>query len=157
MTDKPTSLLAEAHKAAKARQARIEEAAKRVPGYVPKPTFVNRAAVDPHPLPVPVLDVTFSIREIQREVTDHFGMTFADLVARRRDKKTTRSRQIALYLSKKLTVQSLPEIGRRFGGFDHTTVLHANKRIAAKLPFDSELAKDVATIEAKLLASKGGA
>ena len=70
-----------------------------------------------------------TVDKIQRAVCEEFGVTLNDMVSKRRARAIARPRQVAMYLSKKLTKRSLPDIGRRFGGRDHTTVMHAVKRI----------------------------
>ncbi len=84
-----------------------------------------------------------TIDEIQRKVADYYALKMADLLSARRAREVARPRQVAMYLAKKLTPRSLPEIGRRFGGRDHTTVMHAVKRIEALRAADSELNNDV--------------
>ena len=71
------------------------------------------------------------IEDIQKLVATHFNVSRADILSSRRTANVVRPRQIAMYLSKALTLRSLPEIGRRFGGRDHTTVLHAVRKIDA--------------------------
>ena len=70
-----------------------------------------------------------SIDEIQTRVADHYCIRKAEMVSARRAREVARPRQVAMYLSKQLTPKSLPDIGRRFGGRDHTTVIHAVKQI----------------------------
>ena len=70
-----------------------------------------------------------TIDEIQKLVSQHFELKPLDLVSARRARAVARPRQIAMYLAKRLTTRSLPEIGRKFGGRDHSTVIHAVKRI----------------------------
>ena len=69
------------------------------------------------------------IDDIQQVVCQHYGISRADILSHRRTAKVVFARQIAMYLAKTLTLRSLPEIGRRFGGRDHTTVLHAVRKI----------------------------
>ena len=69
------------------------------------------------------------IEDIQRIVARHYNVSRSDLLSSRRTANVVRPRQIAMYLAKTLTLRSLPEIGRRFGGRDHTTVLHAVRKI----------------------------
>ena len=69
------------------------------------------------------------IDEIQRRVAEHFNVRLAEMTSARRARAFARPRQVAMYLSKQLTSRSLPEIGRKFGGRDHTTVMHAVRRI----------------------------
>ena len=72
------------------------------------------------------------------------------MLSARRARDVARPRQIAMYLAKRLTPRSLPEIGRRFGGRDHTTVIHAIKRIKELRAADSELDSDVRSLLRKL-------
>ncbi len=83
------------------------------------------------------------IEDIQRIVARHYNVSRADILSARRTATVVRPRQIAMYLSKVLTLRSLPEIGRRFGGRDHTTVLHAVRKIDSLVGSDTALAEDV--------------
>ncbi|MFN2259106.1 MAG: chromosomal replication initiator protein DnaA [Parasphingopyxis sp.] len=91
-----------------------------------------------------------TIDEIQRSVCEHYGIRHAEMTSARRAREVARPRQVAMYLSKRLTPRSLPEIGRRFGGRDHTTVIHAIKRIKELRAADSELDSDVRALLRKL-------
>jgi chromosomal replication initiator protein len=84
-----------------------------------------------------------TIEEIQRRVAEHFNVRFAEMTSSRRARIVARPRQVAMYLSKQLTSRSLPEIGRKFGGRDHTTVMHAVRRIEELKDTDPVLAEDV--------------
>ncbi len=84
-----------------------------------------------------------TIDEIQKRVSDHFKIRNAEMVSARRAREVARPRQIAMYLAKQLTPRSLPEIGRRFGGRDHTTVIHAVRQIEKLRAMDSEIDNDV--------------
>ncbi len=84
-----------------------------------------------------------TIDEIQRKVAEYYHLKMADLLSARRAREVARPRQVAMYLAKKLTPRSLPEIGRRFGGRDHTTVMHAVKRIEELRAGDREIDADV--------------
>ncbi|WP_426166590.1 chromosomal replication initiator protein DnaA [Sandarakinorhabdus sp. DWP1-3-1] len=84
-----------------------------------------------------------TIDEIQRKVADYYHLKLSDLLSARRAREVARPRQVAMYLAKKLTPRSLPEIGRRFGGRDHTTVMHAVKRIDELRAADREIDADV--------------
>jgi chromosomal replication initiator protein len=84
-----------------------------------------------------------TIDEIQRRVADHYALKINDLISPRRAREVARPRQVAMYLAKMLTPRSLPEIGRRFGGRDHTTVMHAVKRIEELRAVDHELDRDI--------------
>jgi len=91
-----------------------------------------------------------TVDEIQKTVSDHFGMKQADLLSERRTRAVARPRQIAMYLCKQLTTRSYPDIGRRFGGRDHTTVLHGVRKIEELMPADDQIAKDVEALIRKL-------
>lgn len=83
------------------------------------------------------------IEDIQKLVANHYNVTRADILSSRRTASVVRPRQIAMFLSKVLTPRSLPEIGRRFGGRDHTTVLHAVRKIEGLSASDRGLAQDI--------------
>jgi chromosomal replication initiator protein len=83
------------------------------------------------------------IEDIQRVVARHYNVSKADLLSSRRTRTIVRPRQIAMYLAKVLTPRSLPEIGRRFGGRDHTTVLHAVRKIEGMIDGDKVLAEEI--------------
>ncbi len=91
-----------------------------------------------------------TIDEIQRKVAEYYGLKLSDLLSERRARDVARPRQIAMYLAKKMTPRSLPEIGRRFGNRDHTTVMHAVKKVEELRGQDREIDSDVATL-ARLL------
>lgn len=84
-----------------------------------------------------------SLEEIQKKVAAHYSIKLSDMSSDRRVRQVARPRQVAMYLAKKLTTLSLPEIGKNFGGRDHTTVLHAVKKIEQALKEDVKLAEDV--------------
>ncbi|MEM6744621.1 MAG: chromosomal replication initiator protein DnaA, partial [Pseudomonadota bacterium] len=88
-------------------------------------------------------DRKVTIEEIQRKVAAHYTLRMNDMLSPRRSRNVARPRQIAMYLSKSLTSKSLPEIGRRFGGRDHTTVIHACKTIEKLKDTDSQIAEDL--------------
>jgi len=83
------------------------------------------------------------IEDIQRVVARQYNVSRADLLSSRRTANVVRPRQIAMYLAKTLTLRSLPEIGRRFGGRDHTTVLHAVRKIEGLVGNDNTLAEEI--------------
>jgi chromosomal replication initiator protein len=83
------------------------------------------------------------IEDIQRLVANHYNVSKSDILSSRRTATVVRPRQIAMYLSKTLTLRSLPEIGRRFGGRDHTTVLHAVRKIEGLTNSDVALAGEI--------------
>ena len=84
-----------------------------------------------------------SVEEIQRRVADHYNIRLSDMIGPKRLRSFARPRQVAMYLCKKLTSRSLPEIGRRFGGRDHTTVMHGVRRIDELRIQDSQIAEDL--------------
>ena len=84
-----------------------------------------------------------TIDEIQRRVAEHFNIKMAEMTSSRRARIVARPRQVAMYLAKQLTQRSLPEIGRKFGGRDHTTVMHAVRKIEELIASDRALAEDV--------------
>jgi len=84
-----------------------------------------------------------TIDEIQRRVAEHFNIRLSEMTSERRARAVARPRQIAMYLAKQLTTRSLPEIGRKFGGRDHTTVMHAVRKIEELTLSDRALAEDV--------------
>jgi chromosomal replication initiator protein len=88
-------------------------------------------------------DRRVTIEEIQKKVAEHFQVRVADMHSARRARAVTRPRQVAMYLSKQLTSRSLPEIGRKFGGRDHTTVMHAVKKVEELVAGDAAFAEDV--------------
>jgi chromosomal replication initiator protein len=88
-------------------------------------------------------DRRITIDEIQKRVAQHYNIRLADMSSPRRARNIARPRQVAMYLAKLLTSRSLPEIGRKFGGRDHTTVIHAVRRIEELQQVDSALAEDI--------------
>lgn len=88
-------------------------------------------------------DRKITVEEIQRKVADHYNIRLSDLIGPKRVRTFARPRQVAMYLAKQLTSRSLPEIGRRFGGRDHTTVMHGVRRIEDLRTKDSQIADDL--------------
>ncbi|MBV8686120.1 MAG: chromosomal replication initiator protein DnaA [Alphaproteobacteria bacterium] len=91
-----------------------------------------------------------SIDEIQTRVSEHYRIRKAEMTSARRAREVARPRQVAMYLSKQLTPRSLPEIGRRFGGRDHTTVIHAVRQIEKLRAQDPELDSDIRLLTRQL-------
>jgi chromosomal replication initiator protein len=123
----------------------LEGALNRVVAY---------AMLSNRPIDVPFVEETLTdvlrahqrritIDEIQRKVSDHYRIRQSEMTSARRAREVARPRQIAMYLAKQLTPRSLPEIGRRFGGRDHTTVIHAVRQIEKLRKADAELDADV--------------
>ncbi|HXP30632.1 MAG TPA: chromosomal replication initiator protein DnaA [Stellaceae bacterium] len=88
-------------------------------------------------------DRRVTIDEIQKRVAEHYNIRLADMHSARRARAVARPRQVAMYLCKQLTPRSLPEIGRKFGGRDHTTVMHAVRKIEELRAADRTLAEDI--------------
>ena len=88
-------------------------------------------------------DRQVSIDEIQRKVAEHFNIRVADMSSARRSRAVARPRQVAMYLAKQLTTRSLPEIGRKFGNRDHTTVIHGVNKVNELIQIDRAFADDV--------------
>ncbi len=95
-------------------------------------------------------DRRVSIEEIQKRVAEHYNIRLTDMSSARRARNVARPRQVAMYLAKQLTSRSLPEIGRRFGNRDHTTVMHAVARVAELMQQDAGFAEDVALLRKML-------
>lgn len=171
--------LDDAHKARLARfNAAIFRAQHPIPIPRPPPT-PPPPLPDPPPLPEPQRDVLHvssppepipptlqkqkrcwfhisselsypKIAAIQHIVAERFDVTVVDLISPRRTANVVRPRQIAIYLAKRLTPKSLPEIGRRFGDRDHTTILHATRRIEELCKSDEYLSRAVDELETLL-------
>ncbi|PUB11798.1 chromosomal replication initiator protein DnaA [Yoonia sediminilitoris] len=88
-------------------------------------------------------DRKVTVEEIQRKVSEHYNIRLSDMIGPKRLRTYARPRQIAMYLAKRMTNRSLPEIGRRFGGRDHTTVMHGVRRIEELKVLDSQIADDL--------------
>lgn len=88
-------------------------------------------------------DRRVTIEEIQKKVAEHFSIRLTDMSSARRARAVARPRQVAMYLAKQLTSRSLPEIGRKFGNRDHTTVMHAVSRVTELMERDGTFAEDV--------------
>ena len=92
-----------------------------------------------------------TIDDIQRKVSEHYSLSSGELSSQRRSREIARPRQIAMYLAKHLTNRSMPEIGRKFGGRDHTTVMHAIKRVQSlQQENDEVVVHDVRSLRASL-------
>ncbi len=91
-----------------------------------------------------------TVDQIQKAVAEHYGLKQADMISERRARVVARPRQAAMWIAKQITTRSLPDIGRRFGGRDHTTVLHAVRRIEALKGEDASLARDLDILLRKL-------
>ena len=88
-------------------------------------------------------DRRVTIEEIQKRVAEHYNIRLGEMYSARRSRAIARPRQVAMYLAKQLTSRSLPEIGRKFGGRDHTTVMHAVRKVDELCALDSAFSEDV--------------
>jgi hypothetical protein len=158
----------EALKAHAAHKARAERIRSKAVIYRPQtePEAVPREPFDLHKMPgsvyiepgqifiepVPRMYSPYPrVEEIKTVVARAYNCSCLDLISARRAANVVRPRQIAMYLAKKLTPRSLPDIGRRFGGRDHTTVLHAVRKIAGLVLTDDALAQEIDGLEAELM------
>ena len=97
-------------------------------------------------------DRKVTVEEIQRKVSEHYNIRLSDMIGPKRVRNYARPRQMAMYLAKQMTNRSLPEIGRRFGGHDHTTVMHGVRKIEELRAGDSSFSEDVDLLR-RMLAS----
>ncbi len=95
-------------------------------------------------------DRRITIEEIQRRVAEHYNIKLFEMSSNRRSRAVARPRQVAMFLAKQLTTRSLPEIGRKFGGRDHTTVMHAVRRVEELRQQDAAIAEDVELLRRSL-------
>src|SRR5689334_9243177 len=138
------------------RMNELETAIKRA-SYGRTSKFSNvpssKAVIDDPAPPQPVYP---KVIDIKRAVAEYFSLEMLDLDCGRRGISVVRPRQIAMYLYCRLTAHSLPEIGRRMGGKDHTTVLHSSKKIKQLMEFETprgkELRETVEQLKATILA-----
>jgi chromosomal replication initiator protein len=91
-------------------------------------------------------DKLVTMENIQKTVAEYYGIRTGDLLSSKRSRSIARPRQVAMTLAKELTSHSLPEIGSAFGGRDHTTVLHANRKIKELRESDARVAEDYANL-----------
>ena len=97
------------------------------------------------------MKAVISIEDIQKLVVNYYNISMSDFLSSRRSRHIARPRQVAMYLAKKLTTKSLPEIGRKFTGRDHTTVIHAIKKIEELMNADKKFEYEVQDISNKIL------
>ena len=95
-------------------------------------------------------ELTKELAIIQKTAADFYNIKVADMYSKKRPANIARPRQIAMYLAKELTQKSLPEIGELFGGRDHTTVLHAVRKIAEERSKDAQLNHELHVLEQTL-------
>lgn len=146
------------HRAHIARRQRMNGSALR-PEPAPVPPPPKKVVMRPKPLWFRFADDCeqperkITAADIKRAVADHFEVRVADIVSDRRDMVVIMPRQIGMYLTKQLTPLSYPQIGRQFGGRDHTTILHGVKKIARLLETDDRLAEVVSSISKQIRAN----
>ena len=99
---------------------------------------------------LPTNDIAISVESIQEEVCRHYGITIAELIGDKRDKRVVMPRQVAMYLARELTQTSLPALGRAFGGRDHTTVLYAVNKIGKLMADEGEVFDAVQRLTQKI-------
>ena len=95
-------------------------------------------------------DRKVTVEEIQRKVAEHYNIRLSDIIGPKRVRTIARPRQVAMFLAKRMTTRSLPEIGRRFGGRDHTTVMHGVRRIEELKIKDHQIAEDLELLRRNL-------
>ncbi|MGP1276196.1 MAG: chromosomal replication initiator protein DnaA [Caulobacterales bacterium] len=117
--------------------------------YMDRPVTVEAVEEVLGDLPVKS-DKRVTVDEIQKTVAAYFSISASDINSKRRTQSVVRPRHIAMYLAKTMTTRSLPDIGRRFGGRDHSTVIHAVSKITAQLGSDPVLAEDIDAIRNRL-------
>ena len=96
-------------------------------------------------------DRRLTVEDVQKAVCEHYGIRLADMHSPRRARPVARPRQMAMYLCKALTTHSLPDIGRRFGGRDHTTIIHGIRKIDELLKSDRQLQEDLDVLKRRLV------
>ena len=99
------------------------------------------------------MQCVITIEDIQKLVVNYYNLPMSDFLSSRRSRHIARPRQVAMYLSKKLTTKSLPDIGRKFTGRDHTTVIHAIKKVEELMAADKKFEYEVQDISNKILKS----
>jgi len=130
----------------------LEGALNRIVAYaslVGRPITLESAQEVLHDL-LRANDRKVTIEEIQKRVAEHFNIKLAEMSSARRSRAVARPRQVAMYLAKQLTARSLPEIGRKFGGRDHTTVMHAVRKVDELRGLDAAFAEDVELLKRML-------
>ena len=112
-----------------------------------RPITVEEAALSIQDLISEEQNRQIMIEDVLRTISGHFNVTKQDILSSRRHKTIVYPRQIGMYLAKVLTTRSLPEIGRKFGGRDHTTVMHAVKKIESLISVDEKLKKQISHLK----------
>lgn len=127
----------------------------RFPAYYSLTERGEGAAAILNAVPMPV-DHEGPVARIKRTVAAHYKIPCEEMISARRSRNVVRPRQVAMYLTKKLTPKSLPDIGRQFGGRDHTTVIHAVRVVEGLITKDAKLKNDVKTLFGQLVSESSG-
>jgi len=114
---------------------------------------LSRALVESALRPMMKKKVHTSISEIQRVVSDYFSIKVSEMVSKRRTKNLSFPRHVAMYLCRKHTTSSYPEIGQNFGGRDHSSVIHAANVVTGKVKDSKDLQRQIQEMEEQLFAS----
>ena len=115
-----------------------------------RPITVEEAALSIQDLISEEQNRQIMIEDVLRTISGHFTVTKQDILSSRRHKTIVYPRQIGMYWAKVLTTRSLPEIGRKFGGRDHTTVLHAVRKIEKLIKTNPSIRESITTLENSL-------
>lgn len=115
--------------------------------YLPSEFATDCSEADAHE---PLQRLRPSVRQIQKVVASSYCTPFYEMLSPRRTANVVRPRQVAMYLAKKITLLSFPDIGRRFGGRDHTTVLHAVRKIGDLITTDPALAAEIDALKQQI-------
>lgn len=148
----PESRVAEV-RAAKAKPEKITLPAP-IEALMDEPPIEQAEVLTPHMCPScgAPLSQRLMVTHIQALVAAYYKIPVFEMTSNRRAREVSRPRQVAMYLSKQLTPKSLPDIGRRFGGRDHTTVIHAIKVVQRLMLADAEIEADVVALRERLAA-----
>ena len=119
-----------------------------------QPTFpmIKRTGFSAFPMVGIAVRSHQKVATIQRAVANMFDLNMSDMVSARRHRPAAHARQVAMYLARELTAQSLPDIGRRFGNRDHTTVMHGIGAVEARMTTDADLRADIDALREELAA-----
>ncbi|MCD6535352.1 MAG: hypothetical protein J7L25_14940 [Deltaproteobacteria bacterium] len=96
-------------------------------------------------------EIEITVEEVIKTVADHYKIATEDILSRKRTEDIVLPRQIAMYISRTITGNSFPEIGDKFGGKDHATIMHACNKIEKELPLDKKLAATVKTLKERIV------
>lgn len=143
---RPVEVAPEPDQVAFAKWLKRQEEIHPLETSVPKDLWFSICPDDGETIPHP------RVEDIQKVVSDYYGLSRNEFLSHRRTRNIVLPRQIAMYLAKTLTLKSLPDIGRRFDGRDHTTVLHAVRKIETMMATDVKLCADIELMTIKIMA-----